>query len=65
MEHWILQLDMLTGHRVTTGFLGMEEERIPQGRHCVDIAFGHFEQCYLRQCGVLDQSIILLLDQLR
>ena len=29
------------------------------------LCFGHFEQCYLRQCEALGQSIILLLDQLR
>lgn len=51
--------------RVNRDFLGMEEERGPRGRHCVDIVFGHFEQCYLRQCAALGQSIILLLAELR
>lgn len=63
------RLHFAAGHaersRVNSGFLGMEEERRPLGRHCVDTVFGHFEQCYLRQCGALGQSIILLLDQHR
>lgn len=34
-----------------SGFLGIEEERRPQGRHFVDIVFGYFERCYLRHGG--------------
>lgn len=49
--------------RGSSGFLCIEEDWRPRGRHCVDIVFGHFEQCYLRQWGAMAQSIILLLDQ--
>lgn len=62
MEDYILQLDILEGQR-SIEFQGMEEEWAPQERNCVDIVFGHFEPCYLRQCGAEDQSIILLLAQ--
>jgi len=65
MENCILQLDRLRCQGSMDGLLGMEEEWNPQGRHCVDIVFKHFEQCYLRQWGVVGQSIILLLVQLR
>lgn len=53
------------GSKVAKELLDMEEERGPRGRNCVDIVFGHFEQCYLRQCEAVGQSIILLLEQLR
>lgn len=48
-EDCILQLDMLKGQGAAVGFCVEEEEWRPQGRHSVDIVFGDFEQCYLRQ----------------
>lgn len=49
IEDCILQLDMLKGQGATVGFCVEEEEWRPRGRHSVDIVFGDFEQCYLRQ----------------
>lgn len=45
----VLQLDVLRGQGAAVGFCLEEEERRPLGRQCVDIVFGYFEHCYLRQ----------------
>lgn len=47
------KLHFAAGHaemsRVNTETTVMKAEWSPQGRHCVDAVFEHFEQCYLRQ----------------